>query len=53
MIYTNQINVNNPLGYDGKIITPFARLIDDLYTSKYACMKEPKKFKSAIGRFKE
>jgi hypothetical protein len=41
------------MGFEGKILTPFARLIEDLYTSKFACVKEPKKFKSAMGKFYE
>jgi len=48
-----QINVNNPMGYEGNIVNPFARLINDMYTSKFACVMEPKKFKKAFGRIHE
>jgi hypothetical protein len=41
------------MGFEGKIIYPFARLIEDLYVSKLACVKEPKRFKSAMGQFHE
>jgi len=52
-VYINQINVNNPMGFEGKILNAFARLIEDMYTSKFACVKEPKKFKSIMGKFHE
>jgi hypothetical protein len=38
------------MGFEGRIVTPFARLIEDMYVSKYACVKEPGKLKKAIGR---
>jgi hypothetical protein len=50
IVYTNQINISNPMGFEGKIVTPFAKLIEDMYVSKFACVKEPGKFKKAIGK---
>jgi hypothetical protein len=41
------------MGFEGKIVLPFARLIEDMYTSKLACMIEPGKFKKAMGRHHE
>ena len=41
------------MGFEGKIINPFARLIEDMYVSKLACLKEPKRFKSVMGKFHE
>lgn len=39
------------MGFEGNIVKPFARLIEDLYTSKYAAVIEPKKFKASMGKY--
>jgi hypothetical protein len=41
------------MGFEGNIVRPFARLLEDMYTSKFACVLEPKKFKWAISRYHE
>jgi hypothetical protein len=41
------------MGYEGNIVIPFVRLLKDLYSSRYASIIEPKKFKSAIGKYHE
>ena len=41
------------MGFEGNIVNPFARLINDMYTSKFASVMEPRKFKKAFGRIHE
>lgn len=48
--WKNQINVKNPMGFEGNIVRNFAKLTEDLYTSKFACAMGPRKFKAAMGR---
>lgn len=41
------------MGFEGKILNAFAPLIEDMYTSKFACVKQPRKFKSVMGKIHE
>lgn len=47
------INLKNPMGFEGQIVKAFAKLIEDLFTSRYACYNEPKKLKAVIGKYFE
>ncbi len=53
LVYNNQINISNPMGYEGRIVSAFAALIEDMYISKYACFNYPKKFKRIMGKYHE
>jgi hypothetical protein len=41
------------MGYEGRIVSAFAALIEDMYISKYACFNYPKKFKRMMGKYHE
>jgi hypothetical protein len=41
------------MGNEGRIVSAFAALIEDMYISKFACVNEPKKFKRIMGKYHE
>ena len=53
LVYSNQINISNPMGNEGKVVSAFAALIEDMYISKFACVNQPKKFKKIMGKYHE
>lgn len=38
------------MAFEGNIVKSFAKLVEDLYTSKFACALGPRKFKASIGK---
>lgn len=38
------------MAFEGQIVKAFAKLVEDLFTSNYACYNEPKKLKAIIGK---
>jgi hypothetical protein len=38
------------MGYEGKVLNPFAKLIKNLYDSRFAEFKESRSLKAAMGR---
>uniref|UniRef100_A0A671TT09 Ubiquitin carboxyl-terminal hydrolase 15 n=1 Tax=Sparus aurata TaxID=8175 RepID=A0A671TT09_SPAAU len=48
--YTEELNVDNPLGMKGEIARAYAELIKQLWTGKYSYVT-PRPFKTQVGRF--
>ena len=46
-LYKQQINITNPLGYRGNLVSPFADLIKEMWTKKNTVV--PRRFKYRLG----
>jgi len=43
--WAKQVNISNPMAFEGQIVKSFASLIEDLFTSSMMCILGPKRFK--------
>jgi uncharacterized UBP type Zn finger protein len=41
------------MGYKGEIADQFSQLLASMWTSRYACINEPRKFKSIVSKYHE
>eukprot|EP00953_Heterococcus_sp_UTEX-ZZ885_P041289 21073-Heterococcus_DN1.PRE.4 len=48
-MYRNEINYNNPLGAQGKLVEDFAQLLSQLWSADLLCVY-PSKFKRSLGK---
>ncbi|CCG84373.1 protein of unknown function [Taphrina deformans PYCC 5710] len=51
--YSTEVNTDNPLGYDGKVATSFAKLLKQLYSDDSQKSVAPRELKTILGNINQ